>query len=103
MADGFAVDLTALVEASSTVDVTVRVLAQQSVTDLNPGGGAIGHAHLTDRLANFCERWDIGIGHLGSDGRAIADRLRASAQAYERADHAAAGRFAGIGPDPAAR
>jgi hypothetical protein len=102
MTDGFAVDLTALVQASANVDTVLRNLGQQSVNDLNPGRDAIGHDRLTDRFGDFCARWDIGIMHLVTDGRAVADRLRASAQAYERVDHAVAGRFAGTGPDPAA-
>jgi hypothetical protein len=42
------------------------------VTDLDTGPSAIGQAHLADRFAVFCTRWNIGIGHLASDGRAIA-------------------------------
>ena len=66
-----------------------------------------GHDRLADRIAVFCDRWELGVEHLATDGQEIAARLSQSVQSYLQVDRTAKGRLDGVlqrlgGPDPAA-
>jgi hypothetical protein len=108
MSDGFRVDLAALEKASAGINMTLEDLTLAKIDGLDGQSSAYGHDHLSSTVADFCERWEIGVEHLAVDGQEVAERLSQSAQDYRKADTAAADRLNGIlqrttGPDPAAR
>ncbi len=107
MADGFQVDLSALGDAAAGINTTLNQLRAAKVDRLAGDESAYGHDHLADTIAEFCNRWEVGVEHLATDGQEVALRLSHSVQAYLQADAAAEGRMAGIygrtsGTDPAA-
>jgi hypothetical protein len=107
MADGFQVDLGALEDAADGINTTLNQLRAVKVDQLDGDESAYGHDHLADAIADFCDRWEVGVEHLATDGQEVALRLSHSVQAYLQADTAAKGRMDGIygrtsGPDPAA-
>jgi hypothetical protein len=106
--DGFRVDLGALERAAEGVHQTLADLQAARVDSLDGNVADYGHNQLAETVENFCDRWQIGVEHLASDGREIAQRLNDSLKAYLAADKAAKGRMDGIyqsatGPDPAAK
>jgi hypothetical protein len=107
MSDGFRVDLPALEKASAGINMTLEDLTIAKVDVLDGKSSAYGHDGLASVVADFCDRWEIGVEHLAADGQEVADRLSQSVQDYRKADTAAADRLNGIlqrttGPDPAA-
>ncbi len=107
MSDGFRVDLGALESAAAGVNETLADLKAARVDSLDASAGAFGHSRLAGTVKDFCDRWEIGIEHLATDGQEIMQRLNDSLEAYLVADKAAKGRMDGIyqsptGPDPAA-
>ena len=108
MADGFSVDLGALEDAASGIDDTLNDLKKSRVDSIGGSTGDYGHDHLASTVKDFCDRWEIGVEHLATDGREIVDRLKQCVQDYVAADKGARGRLDGVfkqatGPDPAAR
>jgi hypothetical protein len=108
VSDGFYVDFTALEQAAEGVTDVLSAMATTKVSDIDAPQRAFGHDSLGDKVADFCDRWNIGVGHLASDAAEIADRLNASVDAYQHVDSVVAGKFASVvqspsGPDPAAR
>lgn len=107
MSDGFRVDLPALEKASAGINMTIEDLSLAKVDTLYGKSSVYGHDGLASTVADFCDRWEIGVEHLATDGQEVADRLSQSVQDYRKVDGAAAERFNGIvqrttGPDPAA-
>jgi hypothetical protein len=107
MADVFQVDLGALEDAAEGINTTLNQVRAAKVEQIDGNRAAYGHDHLADMVADFCDRWEIGVEHLATDGHEVALRLSHSVQAYLHADTAAKGRMDGIygrssGPDPAA-
>ena len=107
MSDGFRVDLRALESAAAGVNQTLADLQEARMDALDGNAADYGHDHLAETVKDFCDRWEIGIEHLATDGREIAQRLTDSVEAYLAVDKAAKGRMDGIyqrptGPDPAA-
>ena len=107
MSDGFRVDLGALENAAAGINTTLNDLKARKIDDLDGRKADYGHAHLADTVADFCNRWEIGVEHLATDAQEIAARLSQSVQDYLTVDKAAKGRMEGIlerrsGPDPAA-
>jgi hypothetical protein len=104
MAKGFSVDLAALEQAAAGVNGTLDEVSRQSVSNIPHDSSAIGHERLASTFADFCGRWDRGVGNLARDGQEIAARLAANANAYRRADQHLRdqinGIFHGAGPDP---
>ena len=108
MSDGFRVDLGALERATEGVNVTLAGLQAARVDALDGKAADYGHDQLAETVEDFCDRWQIGVEHLASDGREVAQRLNDSLMSYLAADKAAKGRMDGIyqsatGPDPAAK
>lgn len=108
MSDGFRVDLGALENAAAGVNETLADLKATRVDSLDGDAGAFGHDHLAGVVKDFCDRWEVGIEHLATDGQEVAQRLTDSVQAYVAVDKAAKGWMDGIfqsptGPDPAAK
>jgi Excreted virulence factor EspC, type VII ESX diderm len=106
VSDGFRVDLGALESAAAGVNQTLADLQEARVDALDGNAADYGHDHLAETVKDFCDRWEIGIEHLATDGREIAQRLTDSVKAYLAVDKAAKGRMDGIyqsptGPDPA--
>ena len=106
MSDGFRVDLGALESAAAGVSRTLADLEAARVDSLDGDAAAYGHDHLAETVKDFCDRWEIGIEHLATDGREVAQRLNDCVRAYVAADRGAKGRMDGIfqspaGPDPA--
>ena len=107
MADGFSVDLGALEDAATGVNATLDDLDKAPVDGLDGDSGSYGHDALADTVKDFCDRWQIGVEHLATDGREIAQRLTDSVHDYLAVDAAAKGRMDGVftratGSDPAA-
>jgi hypothetical protein len=102
MANGFSVDLGALGGAVDGINDTLDEVQAHDVKAINCGDSAYGHDRLAGIVADFCDRWDLGVQNLATDGQTIADRLNTAMQAYEEADQNLAQVFTGIGPDPAA-
>lgn len=108
MADGFEVDLGALRRAAEGVADTLAAMATRKVSDIDASVDAFGHEDLGKTVRDFCDRWNIGVGHLAEDGREVVDRLQRATFTYEAADRNSGEDFAGIvrrldGTDPAAR
>jgi hypothetical protein len=107
MSDGFRVDLGALEAAAAGINTTLNDLTARKIDDLDGRHGDYGHEHLAATVADFCDRWELGVEHLATDGQEIAARLSHCVQDYLKVDRAATGRMDGIlerrsGPDPAA-
>jgi hypothetical protein len=107
MSDGFRVDLGALEDAAAGINATLNALNAQKVSDLDGPKGEFGHDHLAETVADFCDRWELGVEHLAKDGQEVAERLSTCVQDYLKVDLAAKGRMDGIyqsptGKDPAA-
>lgn len=107
MAGGFSVDLEALQGAAEGVTDTLNTMATKKVKDIDPARSAFGHDGLASAVGDFCDRWEIGVEHLCTDGNEIVDRLNWSMQAYTHVENTLAHAFNGIlsepsGPDPAA-
>jgi hypothetical protein len=86
---------------------TLADLKAARVESLDGDAVAYGHEHLIEVVKAFCDRWEIGVEHLVTDGHEIAQRLADSVRAYVAADMAATGGLDGIfqsptGPDPGA-
>jgi hypothetical protein len=106
LSDGFKVDLGALENAAAGVAETLADVKAARVDRLGGSAATYGHGHLADTVKDFCDRWEIGIEHLTTDGKEITQRLNDSLKAYLAADKAVKGRMDGIyrgttGPDPA--
>jgi hypothetical protein len=107
MSDGFRVDLGALEDAAIGINTTLNDLRATRVDDIDGRAADYGHDRLAETIADFCDRWQLGVDHLATDAQEIAGRLSHSVQAYLKVDQDAEGRMDGIlqrqnGPDPAA-
>jgi hypothetical protein len=107
VSDGFRVDLPALEDAAAGINMTLEDLGRARVDSLDGRSAGYGHDQLADTVADFCDRWEIGVEHLATDGQEVAQRLSQSVQDYRKVDDAAKDRLTGIlqsssGPDPAA-
>jgi hypothetical protein len=108
LAEGFFADLGALQKAAEGVTDTLNAMATKKVSDIDAPESAFGHDGLGGTVADFCDRWEIGIEHLAKDTQEIANRLTASVNAYLHVERAAQRSFEAIlqrstGPDPAAQ
>jgi hypothetical protein len=103
---GFSVDLRALEEAAQGVNATLEQVSSGKVSDYNGDGSAFGDDDLAGTVADFSDRWQIGVQHLAKDAQAIAAQLTYSVAAYRKVDQESHAQFAGIlrglGTDPAA-
>jgi hypothetical protein len=103
MPSGFSVDLTALSMAVSGINGTLDEVAQRDVAAVNCASSAYGHDGLASTMADFCDRWQLGVTNLASDAQAIATQLNNNLQAYELADTKLSEVFQSpSGSDPAA-
>ena len=108
MADGFRVDLAALEDAAAGINMTLEDLGSARVDSIDGRSADYGHDDLANTIADFCDRWEIGVEHLATDGQEVAQRLSQSVQDYRKVDTGVKDRMNGIlqrstGPDPAAR
>jgi hypothetical protein len=94
--DGFEVDLSALRQVARGMSDTVSGFGGQRVRDGMPAAEALAHDGLAAALGDFAERWERGIDVLRADGEQFGTRIADTADAYEQADHQAAGLFAAI-------
>ena len=107
MGQGFRVDLGALEQAASGVTNTLDQVSAHRVGEGTAGQAEYGHSRLAGTVADFCDRWQLGVTNLTKDGQEIVTRLNACVAAYERVEQSLRGQFNGIlsnttGPDPAA-
>lgn len=86
MADGFSVDLDALRKAATGISTTLDAMATKKVSDIDAPRDAFGHDALASAVSDFCDRWNIGVSHLASDGSQVTDRLNHCVQSYEAAE-----------------
>jgi hypothetical protein len=61
MSDGFRVDIRALEDAAAGINMTLEDLGRSRVDTLDGRSDVYGHEHLADTVADFCDRWEIGI------------------------------------------
>lgn len=101
MSDGFRVDLGALTDASQGIDGVLYDVDNYKIKEIKIDKSVAGHDRLASSISDFCDRWDRGVNNLVKDGQAVADRLRACVEAYDRMEKANTGIFSGSGPDPA--
>jgi hypothetical protein len=108
MSRGFLVDLSALQQAAQGVNGILDAVGQQNVSDIKCDKSAIGHDNLAETVSGFCDRWNVGVGNLATDGREIAGRLSLSVNVYRSVEQGTRDHINGIlqrstGPDPAAQ
>lgn len=106
MGQGFRVDLGALERAASGVTNTLDQVSAHRVGEGTAGQADYGHSRLAGTVADFCDRWQLGVTNLAKDGQEIVTRLNACVASYERVEESLHGEFSGIlgstsGPDPA--
>lgn len=82
MADEFAVDPDALINAAAGVRSLMDELADKDVNDVDCEPVAVGHEGLAATLQEFCDRWDHGVFYLTRDGEELASQLNATADQY---------------------
>ena len=71
MADGFYVDFGALHDAAEGITDTLDAMATKKVSDIDAPRSAFGHDGLAGTVADFCDRWEIGVEHLTKDAEAV--------------------------------
>ncbi|WP_411121343.1 hypothetical protein [Streptomyces sp. x-19] len=86
MQGGFSVDLDALRKAASGIRTTLDAMATKKVSDIDAPKDDFGHDELASAVADFCDRWNIGVSHLASDGAEVSDRLDHCVKSYEKAE-----------------
>ncbi|NUQ97741.1 MAG: hypothetical protein HOY79_14695 [Streptomyces sp.] len=86
MSEGFSVDLDALREAASGISSTLDAMATKKVSDIDAPKDDFGHDELASAVNDFCDRWNIGVSHLASDGAEVSDRLNHCVTNYEAAE-----------------
>jgi hypothetical protein len=103
VATGFSIDLMALGQAVSGINGTLDEVATHDVSAVNCASSAYGHDNLASTMADFCDRWQLGVTNLAKDAQAIATQLNNNLNAYEEADTNLSRVFRGpANPDPAA-
>lgn len=65
-------------------------LRARNVNDLDCRPAAFGHDRLAATVRDLCDRWQLGVEHLATDGAQLADDLAQTVATYEQADRAAA-------------
>jgi Asp-tRNA(Asn)/Glu-tRNA(Gln) amidotransferase B subunit len=70
--DGFKVDLGALEMAAEGVDNTLDQLKDKKVNHIGGNQDDYGNDDLADTVADFCDRWELGVENLAKDGQEIA-------------------------------
>ncbi|MFJ7903437.1 hypothetical protein ACIQ6V_23590 [Streptomyces sp. NPDC096198] len=61
-------------------------MATKKVSDIDAPKDDFGHAELAAAVVDFCDRWNIGVSHLASDGAEVSDRLNHCVKSYEAAE-----------------
>ncbi|MEU6352867.1 hypothetical protein ABZ896_26670 [Streptomyces sp. NPDC047072] len=61
-------------------------MATKKVSDIDASKGDFGHDELASAVGDFCDRWNIGVSHLASDGAEVTDRLNRCVANYEAAE-----------------
>jgi hypothetical protein len=105
---GFYVDLDAMQQAAKGITDTLDELKQHDVSSISSSSSSYGHDRLGDTVADFCDRWQLGVANLTKDGQAIASKLGDSLKAYRKAEldaHEGLNRIfqSATGEDPAAK
>ncbi|MFD5734296.1 hypothetical protein ACFWIY_15865 [Streptomyces sioyaensis] len=86
MPDGFFVDLEALRKAASGISTILDAMATKKVSDIDAPKDDFGHDELAAAVVDFCDRWNIGVSHLASDGAEVSERLNHCVKSYEKAE-----------------
>lgn len=101
--DGISAELDSLVGAAAGVRRIVAMVQDRTVEGLDDEA-QVGHSALASTLADFCARWQQGIGALVYDQEQVAVRLEKSAKTYLGSDVRAAERMRsaalGLDTDP---
>ena len=66
-------------------------LQSKKVDGIGGQQGDYGHERLGSTVADFCDRWELGVENLAKDGQEVANRLSKSVQAYLHVDNALKG------------
>lgn len=105
MDDGFHVDLAALKGAAEGINGVLDQVSRRKVSDIDCAPEAVGHGRLSEVVADFCDRWSIGVENLAKDAQEVSGRLTECVKSYEEVDRGALDRFDQIlrsSSDPAA-
>jgi hypothetical protein len=86
--DEFYVDLEALEKAASGINTTLDAMATKKVSDVDSPRESFGHDELASAVEDFCDRWNIGVENLATDGSEVADRLNQCVKRYQAAEFA---------------
>jgi hypothetical protein len=78
----FAVDLRALIEAAKGTAEAVQLMKDKDVEDFVPTEQACGSSVVWDAVAEFKDRWELGVNELVGDVEEISGRLGKVAMAY---------------------
>lgn len=79
----FYVDLEALENAASGINTTLDAMATKKVSDIDAPAESFGHEGLASAISEFCDRWNIGVENLASDGSEVSDRLNRCVKRYQ--------------------
>ncbi len=82
----FEVDLIALERAARGVADTVEFFKDKDVEDLVPVESAVGHEAVWGALAEFKDRWELGLNTLMRDVEEAAGRLGMVLRNYAQFD-----------------
>lgn len=100
MGEGFTVDSTELTtagQAAQTLADTLRTQTQDAFT----GTAEFGHDRLQQAVSAFHARAQHGLTRFAAAGDSVANRLTATADAYQQTEQTGADRFNAIGGDNA--
>jgi hypothetical protein len=86
MSDGFRVDLAALDAAAAGINMTLEDLTTARIDGLDGQAADFGNDDLASAVADFCDRWEIGVEHVALDGQEVSQRLSQSVQDYRNVD-----------------
>ena len=95
----FEVDLQALATAAQGMADTVQLLKDKDVEDLVPTEGMLGSAVVWDAVAEFKDRWELGLNNLVGDVEEMAGRLGQVATNYAQFDVDGRDRATGLAAD----
>ena len=84
----FYVDLEALENAASGITTILDAMATKKVSDIDAPAEAFGHDGLASAVATFCDRWNIGVENMASDGAQVSERLNRCVKLYRTAEFA---------------
>ena len=95
MADGFSVEVGTLRGlAGQLASIGERVSSAQDGLD-GLGDGQTGDGELSSAVHHFRDKWEYSLKKIGETAQAVAEKVTAAADGYEKTDQAVADAAAG--------